>query len=52
VRRARAPGRAYRALAMAPLYMGWKAWIYGRALVGRVERRWVRTARVERGIQG
>jgi cellulose synthase/poly-beta-1,6-N-acetylglucosamine synthase-like glycosyltransferase len=49
---ARAPGRAYRALAMAPLYMGWKAWIYGRALVGRVERRWVRTARVERGIQG
>lgn len=51
---ARAPGRAYRALAMAPLYMGWKAGIYGRALLGRAERRWVRTARarVERGIQG
>ncbi len=49
---ARAPARVYRVLAMAPLYVGWKAWIYGRALVGRAERRWVRTARLGRGAQG
>lgn len=46
---ARVSGQVYRALAMAPLYVAWKATLYGRALVGRVERRWVRTARVGGG---
>jgi hypothetical protein len=43
---ARVSGRVYRSLAMAPLYVAWKAAIYGRAVLGRAERRWVRTARV------
>lgn len=48
---ARVPGRVYWALAMAPVYVAWKAWIYGRALAGRAERRWVRTARLGRGAE-
>lgn len=46
---ARVSGQVYCALAMAPLYVAWKAGIYGRALLGRAERRWVRTARVGGG---
>ena len=42
---ARAPARAYRALAYAPLYIGWKLALYGRALGARGATRWVRTSR-------
>jgi cellulose synthase/poly-beta-1,6-N-acetylglucosamine synthase-like glycosyltransferase len=43
---ARAPLRVYRALLHAPIYIGWKAFLYARALAGRGDRRWVRTERV------
>jgi hypothetical protein len=43
---AAAPGRVYRALLHAPIYVGWKALLYARALFGRRERRWVRTERL------
>jgi cellulose synthase/poly-beta-1,6-N-acetylglucosamine synthase-like glycosyltransferase len=42
---ARAPWRVYRALTYAPAYIGWKAWLYGQAMVTRGTGRWVRTAR-------
>lgn len=40
------PGRVYRALLHAPVYVGWKALLYARALLGRREHRWVRTERL------
>jgi cellulose synthase/poly-beta-1,6-N-acetylglucosamine synthase-like glycosyltransferase len=40
------PGRVYRALLHAPVYIGWKVLLYARALLGRRERRWVRTERL------
>jgi cellulose synthase/poly-beta-1,6-N-acetylglucosamine synthase-like glycosyltransferase len=43
---ARAPRRAYGALAQAPFYIVWKVFLYGRSLAGRHERRWVRTERL------
>lgn len=45
LRLARAPGRAYRALAYAPVYVGWKVALYARSVVGRSATGWVRTAR-------
>lgn len=41
----RAPWRVYAALSYAPAYVGWKVWLFGRALVTRGAGRWVRTAR-------
>jgi cellulose synthase/poly-beta-1,6-N-acetylglucosamine synthase-like glycosyltransferase len=41
-----APWRVYRALAYAPAYIGWKAWLYGRSVGARGTSPWVRTARV------
>jgi hypothetical protein len=42
----KAPFRAYRSLAYAPGYIGWKAWLYGRSLAARGSGPWIRTARV------
>ena len=47
----RAPLSAYRALAYTPLYVGWKLYVYGRAMAGAVGARnaaWIRTARTAR----
>jgi cellulose synthase/poly-beta-1,6-N-acetylglucosamine synthase-like glycosyltransferase len=41
-----APWRIYVALAMAPLYIGWKVGLYARSVVGNRSTAWVRTARV------
>lgn len=41
----RAPASAYLALSYAPVYIGWKAWLYSRALVSTRSMAWVRTAR-------
>lgn len=41
----RAPASAYLALSYAPVYVLWKVGLYGRALLGRGQRPWVRTAR-------
>lgn len=40
-----APGRVYRALAYAPAYIGWKAWLYARSFTARGTTPWIRTAR-------
>ena len=45
LRLARAPSRAYRALAYAPVYIAWKVALYARALGARGATHWVRTAR-------
>jgi cellulose synthase/poly-beta-1,6-N-acetylglucosamine synthase-like glycosyltransferase len=42
---AQLPGRAWLALAHAPMYVLWKCWIYLRAVVTRSSRAWIRTAR-------
>lgn len=41
----RAPRHVYRALIFAPLYVGWKLWLFARALVGPGSTEWVRTDR-------
>jgi len=46
-----APWRVYRALAYAPAYVGWKAWLYGRSLGARGAAPWVRTARTPSATQ-
>ncbi|MDP8921285.1 MAG: glycosyltransferase family 2 protein, partial [Chloroflexota bacterium] len=46
LRLARAPSRAYRALAYAPPYIAWKVALYGRALVARGALPWQRTKRI------
>jgi cellulose synthase/poly-beta-1,6-N-acetylglucosamine synthase-like glycosyltransferase len=45
--RVRAPWRVYGALAYAPAYIGWKVWLYARAVLTRGAGRWIRTARTE-----
>lgn len=45
----RAPARAYRALAYAPVYVAWKVALYGRALGARGAAPWVRTSRTPLG---
>lgn len=40
-----APWRVYQALAYAPGYVGWKAWLYARSLGARGVAPWIRTAR-------
>lgn len=47
LRLVRAPGKIYRALLMAPLFMAWKFWLYARVWFVRNEQDWVRTARNE-----
>jgi 1,2-diacylglycerol 3-beta-glucosyltransferase len=42
---ARAPYAVYRALLYAPIFIGWKLWIYIRVLLGLDRQGWVRTAR-------
>lgn len=44
---ARLSARAYLALLRAPLFIAWKCWVYGAALLGRRSGPWVRTERVE-----
>ena len=44
---ARSPLRVYRALLHAPVYLLWKAALYGRALTGRHDGRWIRTERLD-----
>src|SRR4051812_23952688 len=39
----RAPWRVYRALAYAPVYVGWKVWLYARSLTSRGSAPWIRT---------
>lgn len=40
-----APARAYLALGYSPIYIAWKLWIYGQALVSTRTMRWIRTSR-------
>lgn len=42
---ARAPWSTYKALFFAPMFMGWKLWLYIRLLLGVKPRAWIRTAR-------
>src|ERR687891_747053 len=42
----RAPLGTYRSLAYAPLYVAWKAALYGRALLPTRSTAWIRTARL------
>ncbi len=42
---ARAPGRLYRALALAPAYVAWKVLVYAWLLLGVERNRWIRTGR-------
>ncbi len=41
------PWQVYRALLYAPLFVGWKLWLYVRVLLGLDQGGWVRTARNE-----
>lgn len=43
---AEAPFSVWRSLGIAPLYIVWKLWIYGQALLGAGSQKWVRTPRV------
>lgn len=45
LRLARAPRTVYRALAFAPLLVGWKLWLYVRLVAGGSPREWQRTQR-------
>lgn len=42
---ARVPLRVYQALLYAPVFIGWKVWLYIRVLLGFERKGWVRTAR-------
>lgn len=42
-----APWAIYRSLLFAPVFVGWKLWLYARLLLGIKPRDWVRTARNE-----
>jgi cellulose synthase/poly-beta-1,6-N-acetylglucosamine synthase-like glycosyltransferase len=48
---ARAPLRLWLALGFAPLYVVWKGWLYGQALVARRAPSWTRTRRVGEASQ-
>lgn len=41
----RSPASAYRALAMSPILIAWKLWLYARIVAGRSPKSWVRTER-------
>jgi cellulose synthase/poly-beta-1,6-N-acetylglucosamine synthase-like glycosyltransferase len=44
---AQVPGKVYRALLYAPVFIIWKVWLYIRVTSGRDRKGWIRTARNE-----